>query len=55
MSSVVVVTAKGTNENQLRPMLQTLLAERFKLAIHRESKEMPVYDLVQGKNGAKLH
>lgn len=34
-------------------MLQTLL-ERFKLAIHRESKQMPVYDLRQGKGGTKL-
>jgi uncharacterized protein (TIGR03435 family) len=47
--------AEGANENQLRLMLQTLLAERFKLVIHREAKEMPVYHLVVGKSGAKLH
>ena len=35
-------------------MLQTLLADRFKLAIHRETKEMPVYALVAGKNGSRL-
>jgi uncharacterized protein (TIGR03435 family) len=35
-------------------MLQTLLAERFNLKIHRETKEEPVYLLAIGKNGPKL-
>jgi len=35
-------------------MLQALLADRFKLAIHRETKELPVYALVIAKNGPKL-
>jgi len=35
-------------------MLQSLLADRFKLKIHREVKTMPVYWLVVAKNGAKL-
>jgi len=35
-------------------MLQALLAERFKLTVHRESKEHAVYALVVGKNGPKL-
>ncbi len=39
---------------QFGPMLQTLLAERFKLVIHRESKVMPAYALVQAKGGIKL-
>jgi uncharacterized protein (TIGR03435 family) len=38
----------------VRQMLQTLLAERFQLKFHRETKEMPVYDLVVGNNPAKL-
>jgi uncharacterized protein (TIGR03435 family) len=37
-----------------RLMLRTLLAERFKLSIRRETKEMPVYELVVAKNGPKL-
>jgi uncharacterized protein (TIGR03435 family) len=37
-----------------RLMLQALLAERFKLVIHREIKEMPVYKLVVAKGGPKL-
>ena len=36
-------------------MLQTLLADRFKLALHREQKELAVYALLTGKNGPKLH
>jgi uncharacterized protein (TIGR03435 family) len=31
-------------------MVQSLLEDRFKLALHRETKEMPVYALVVGKN-----
>jgi uncharacterized protein (TIGR03435 family) len=40
--------------NEFRQMLQTLLAERFKLKVHRGTKEMPVYALVVGKNGPKF-
>jgi uncharacterized protein (TIGR03435 family) len=40
--------------NQLRRRLQALLAERFQLVVHRETKEMPVYALVVAKNGPKL-
>jgi uncharacterized protein (TIGR03435 family) len=37
-----------------RPMLQSLLADRFKLIIRRETAETPVYALVLAKGGAKL-
>ena len=36
-------------------MLQALLANRFKLAVHRETKDLPGYALVVAKNGPKLH
>jgi len=52
------VTAKpenGVHEQQLREMLRTLLADRFQLRFHRETREVPVYTLTVGKNGAKLH
>jgi uncharacterized protein (TIGR03435 family) len=39
---------------KMRLMLQTLLAERFKLTIRSETKEQPVYALVVGKDGPKL-
>ena len=35
-------------------MLQALLAERFNLVVHHETKEMPVYFLVVAKGGPKL-
>ena len=35
-------------------MLQTLLAERFQLRLHRESREMPAYVLTVSRGGAKL-
>jgi uncharacterized protein (TIGR03435 family) len=35
-------------------MTQTLLAERFKLKFHFETKDLDVYDLVVDKNGPKL-
>ena len=40
--------------DQIRLMLQVLLAGRFQLKLHRNSKELPVYNLVIGKNGPKL-
>lgn len=38
-----------------RQMLQALLADRFNLIVHRENRELPVYMLVVGKTGPKLH
>src|SRR5262249_60632157 len=37
-----------------RLMLQALLADRFKLKIRREAKELPVYAVTIAKNGPKL-
>jgi uncharacterized protein (TIGR03435 family) len=37
------------------PMLQTLLEDRFKLRIHRETREVPAYALTVAKGGPKLH
>jgi len=42
-----------TND-QMRTMLQALLADRFQLRVHRETKEVPMYALVVAKNGPKL-
>jgi len=35
-------------------MLETLLADRFKLRLHRETRELPGYDLTAVKSGPKL-
>ncbi len=44
----------GTSKLQERLMLQSLLAERFKLIVHHEQRQMDGYTLVQAKGGAKL-
>jgi len=49
----VGLSAKA-REVRMKRMLQTLLADRFKLELRRETKEMPIYALSVGKNGPKL-
>jgi uncharacterized protein (TIGR03435 family) len=44
----------GVSRDKIPAMLQNLLAERFKMVVHREAKEQPVYVLVVGKGGPKL-
>ena len=39
---------------EYRHMLQTLLADRFRLAFHREAKELPMFALVVAKKGSKI-
>lgn len=51
------ITAKypeGTAKSERPAMLRTLLEERFKLATHTETKELPGYMLVVTKGGLKL-
>src|ERR1700722_16041740 len=43
-----------TTKEQLRVMLQNLLAERFKLVVHREARDLPQYSLTVAKNGPKM-
>ena len=48
---------KLSNKEQWKeqqPMLQAMLADRCKLQVHFETKEMPVYDLVIAKHGLKM-
>jgi uncharacterized protein (TIGR03435 family) len=40
--------------DQFDTMFRTLLEDRFQLKVHIDTKEMPVYALVVGKNGSKL-
>jgi uncharacterized protein (TIGR03435 family) len=48
--------AEGTPSRQMMqgPMVQALLEDRFKLKIHRETKEIPVYELTVARSGFKL-
>lgn len=38
---------------QFRAMMQAMLVERFQLKLHRETRELPVYALLQAKGDAK--
>jgi len=51
----IEATAEGSHsKDELLHRLQTLLADRFKLKFHRETKELPAAVLTVGKNGTKL-
>jgi len=51
---IVAKVPEGATKEQFQAMLQNLLAERFKLTLHHETKELPQYALVVAKNGPKL-
>jgi uncharacterized protein (TIGR03435 family) len=44
----------NTDQKHAWLMLQTLLADRFRLTLHRETRELPVYNLTAKKSGLKL-
>lgn len=46
--------SKDESDVARRQMMQAMLAERFKLIVHHERKELGMYDLVIAKGGAKL-
>jgi uncharacterized protein (TIGR03435 family) len=52
------ITAKANGDappdQMYGPMMQVLLEDRFKLKIHREKREMPVYILTVAKSGLKI-
>ena len=47
-------TNPAATDDQIRLMFQTLLADRFKLTTHRETRELNGYALVVGKNGPRI-
>jgi uncharacterized protein (TIGR03435 family) len=50
----VAPSPETTTGRELQAMLQTLLADRFKLRIHRDHKDVEGYTLLVAKNGPKL-
>ncbi len=48
-------TVARASEDELRRMLQQLLAERFHLSLRHEIKDLPVYALVAARSGPRLH
>lgn len=51
---IVARLPEGSSKDDVPKMLQALLTERFKLVVHRETKEHPVLALVVGKGGPKM-
>jgi len=51
---IVAKAPDNTPKEQIPLMLQTLLAERFKLKLHHEQRALPAYALVSGKGRLKL-
>jgi len=42
------------NQQQMRLMIQKLLADRFKLQLHRDKRELPAYAITLARSGPKL-
>jgi uncharacterized protein (TIGR03435 family) len=51
---IIAKVPPGTTKEQFNRMLQNLIAERFRLALHHESKELQGYELVVSRGGSKL-
>ena len=51
---VIANVPEGSTRDQFRLMMRNLLAERFQLKTHMESKDFPAYELVIAKSGLKL-
>jgi uncharacterized protein (TIGR03435 family) len=51
---VVATVPPGATKEQVNVMLQNLLADRFQLTLHHETKDAVLYELTVGKNGSKL-
>jgi uncharacterized protein (TIGR03435 family) len=52
---IIAKTPPHTSQEQLRKMMQALLAERFALVMHPVKKELAYYALIVAKGGSKMH
>ena len=52
--SIVAKVPAGATKEQVLAMWQNLLASRFQLKLHRETKEIPIYEISVGKGTPKL-
>jgi uncharacterized protein (TIGR03435 family) len=52
---IIAKTDRPATWEQQNKMLQLLLADRFKLKVHWETRQLPQYRLVVAKGGSKLH
>jgi len=46
--------ASPVSQEQMRVMVQSLLMDRFQLKAHWETRDMPTYNLIVARNGARL-
>ena len=51
---VLATLPEGTTSRQTGPMLRALLADRFELAVHMETRELPAYALVLARTDGRL-
>lgn len=51
---IVAKVPGGATKEQFKLMIQNLLVERFGLIVHRETRDLPVYELIVAKGGSKL-
>jgi uncharacterized protein (TIGR03435 family) len=51
---LAATAGKAVSQDEIKRMIGPLLTERFHLQFHRETRELPVYALVQGKGGPKF-
>jgi uncharacterized protein (TIGR03435 family) len=49
-----IPVSEGATKDQVRVMLQTLFADRFKAVLHHETREFPIFELTVAKSGSKL-
>jgi uncharacterized protein (TIGR03435 family) len=51
---IIAKAAGPATNDQMKLMLQNLLLERFKMNVHRETRDLPVYVLLPGRGPAKV-
>jgi len=51
---LAVKVPEGATKDEFRVMLRNLLAERFRMKLHIETREFPAFEMVSAKGGTKL-
>lgn len=51
---IMAKAKENPTDDQMKRMVQTLLADRFQMKVHHETKELSVYVISRGKNAPKL-